>query len=402
MASVMEGLRVVELASWTFVPAAGAILADWGADVIKIEHPDAPDPQRSLVRGGLEAGGPNALFEQANRGKRSIAFDLSAPGGMDVLHTLVRSADVFLTNWLPSARAKRGVDLNDIRAVNPTIVYARGHGLGAAGPESDRPGFDSSAYVARGGFGMSLMSAESTWPAVGASAIGDLPGAMTLAGGVGTALFHRERTGVAPVVDVSLLGQALWTIAADAVAAGIRGSDPPKVPREQNPNPLTLQYRTRDGRYIRLAMLQSDRFFGELCRALGAPGVTADPRFHDSAARTANSAECTAALDEVFAALTLDEVRERLSGFDGPWEVAQTPVEVIRDPQVIANGYLHEVPVSGADPVAVVRPPAIFDSQPPAHNTPAPEHGQHTEEILLEVGYDWDDIVRLQGARVLR
>jgi crotonobetainyl-CoA:carnitine CoA-transferase CaiB-like acyl-CoA transferase len=402
MTPVMDGLRVVELASWTFVPAAGAILADWGADVIKVEHPRSPDPQRALVRGGLEADGPNALFEQANRGKRSIAIDLSAPGGMAVLHALVRSADVFLTNWLPAARAKRGVDVADIRSVNPNVIYARGHGLGSAGLEADRPGFDSSVYVARGGFGMSLMPAEATWPAVGASAIGDLPAAMTLAGGVGTALFHRQRTGAAPVVDVSLLGQALWTIAADAVAAGIRGSDPPKVPREQNPNPITLQYRTRDGRYVRLAMLQSDRFFGGLCQALGAPELATDERFEDSAARTANSEACTAALDGVFATLRLEEIRDRLAGFDGPWEVVQTPLEVIRDPQVSANGYLHHVPVSAADPVAVIRPPVIFDDTTPAHGSPAPEHGQHTEEILLELGYDWDGIAELQKAKALR
>jgi crotonobetainyl-CoA:carnitine CoA-transferase CaiB-like acyl-CoA transferase len=397
----MAGMRVVELASWTFVPAAGAILADWGADVIKVEHPRSPDPQRALVRGGLAAGGPNALFEQANRGKRSLAIDIAAPDGLAVLHEVVRTADVFLTNWLPSARVKRGVDVADIRAVNPDVVYARGHGLGPDGPEADRPGFDSSVYVARGGFGTALMTSDATWPVAGSSAIGDLPAAMTLAGGVGTALFHRLRTGESPIVDVSLLGQALWTIAADAVAAGIRGDDPPKVPREQNPNPITLQYRTKDHRFVRLAMLQSDRFFAALCTALGAPELSGDPRFTDAAARTVNSAACTAVLDEQFAGLTLAEVRGCLDGFPGPWEVVQTPLEVFRDRQVVANGYLRELGEPGQSPVTVVRPPVSFEAVDATAGRRAPEHGQHTEEILLELGYEWADIARFQAAGVL-
>lgn len=397
----MAGLRVVELASWTLVPAAGAILADWGADVIKVEHPRRPDPQRALVRGGLAADGPNALLEQANRGKRSLAIDIAHEDGLKVLYELVSSADVFLTNWLPAARRKRRVDVSDIKAINPNIIYARGHGVGPNGPEADLPGFDSTAYIARGGFARVVTPAGAEWPIVGASAIGDLPGAMSLAGGISAALLHRLRTGESPVVDVSLLGQAMWTVAADLVAAGIRGEDPPSLTREQNPNPISLQYRTKDDRYVRLAMFESDRYFAPLCLALGHPELGRDPRFVDAAAREAERGQCVAALDEVFAGLTLAELRDRLEGFPGAWGVVQRPLELLSDPQAVANGYLRQVGDVGAQSIDIVRPPVVFDESEPVSGPAAPEHGQHTEEILLELGRDWDDIGRLHQANIL-
>jgi crotonobetainyl-CoA:carnitine CoA-transferase CaiB-like acyl-CoA transferase len=401
MTQVMDGIKVVELASWTFVPAAGAILAEWGADVVKVEHPRHPDPQRGLVRGGLSATGPNAILEQANRGKRSLAVDIATPSGIDVLHDLVRGADVFLTNWLPTARAKRSVDVHDLRAVNPALIYARGHGLGPRGDEADRPGFDSSVYVARGGFASVLTPRGAEWPIVGSSAIGDLPGAMSLAGGVSAALFHRLRTGEATVVDVSLLGQAMWTIAADVVTAGILGHNPPRLAREENPNPLSIQYRTADGRFIRLAMLESDRFFAGLSIALGAPSLADDARFTDAAARQDHHRECIAALDEVIGQLTLAELGERLHAFEGAWGAVQEPIDILDDPQARANGYLRAVGEERGETIEVVSAPVAFNDAPPPAGHGAPEHGQHTEEILLELGRDWDDIAQLQTRGVI-
>lgn len=395
MTHIMQGVRVIELASWTFVPAAGAVLADWGADVIKVEHPHRPDPQRALRRTGVDSNGPNALMEQSNRGKRSLKLDIAKPEGREVLEKLVISADVFLTNWLPSARRKLRIDVDDIRAMNPNIVYARGHGQGTRGPDADKPGFDGTSYVARGGFAKALTPAGSAWPISGSAAVGDLPGAMTIAGGVCGALFHRERTGVAPIVDVSLLGMAMWTVAPDIVTTGILGIDEVMKPsREENTNPLSIQYRTKNGGFVKLSMFESDRFFGDLCERLSCPSIAQDPRFVDSVTRTEHSAACVGALDEVIGALTLDEVKDRFKTLKGAWGVVQRPVDLHTDPQTQANGYLGHVRRDGAKDVDVVAPPVQYDETSAGDLRPCPEHGQHTEEVLLELGYEWDDIIR--------
>ncbi len=401
MTQIMKGVRVVELASWTFVPAAGAVLADWGADVIKIEHPSRPDPQRALVRAGVDREGPNALMEQANRGKRSMALDLTSERGLELLYELVGTADVFLTNWLPSARRKRGVDVPEIRAHNERIIYARGSGQGARGPDADNPGFDGTSYIARGGFAEALTPPGSEWPISGSPAVGDLPGAMTIAGGICGALFHRERTGDAPVVDISLLGLAMWTVAPDIVTSGIQGSTPPRVDREDNPNPISIQYRTSDARFVKLSMFESDRYFEDLCEHLGAGHLAVDPRFVDSTARSQNSRECVEALDAVFAGFTLDEVRTRFSTLKGAWGVVQRPSDLHEDPQALANGYLGLIRQPSGKDVAVVSPPVQYDENPNTELKPSPEHGQHTEEVLLELGYDWDAIGALHAENAL-
>jgi crotonobetainyl-CoA:carnitine CoA-transferase CaiB-like acyl-CoA transferase len=394
MTRIMEGIRVVELASWTFVPAAGAILADWGADVIKIEHPSRPDPQRGLRRAGIDA---NVIVEQANRGKRSVAVDISTPSGLELLYELVATADVFLTNWLPSARAKRGVDVEDVRARNPRIVYARGHGQGSRGPDADRPGFDGTAYLARGGFSLALTPPESEWPISGSAAVGDLPGAVTIAGGICGALFHRERTGVAPVVDISLLGLAMWTVAPDILTTGPGGAtEVVKVDRTDNPNPLSIQYRTADGRFVKLSMFESDRFFADLCDHLDVPHLAFDARFADASARTVNRRACVAALDEAVGTFTLADLQARFATLKGAWAVVQGAADLHTDLQVLANGYLAHVQSGTERDVAVVAPPVQYDEQAITDLGPSPEHGQHTEEVLLELGHDWDEICRLQ------
>ncbi len=201
MSSALEGVKVLEVAAWTFVPAAGAVLADWGADVIKVEHPVMGDPQRGLISMGLIPGGPSAvnyIIEQPNRGKRSIGLDISTEEGLKLLYRLVEQSDVFLTSFLPATRQKLKIDVEHIRAVNPKIVYARGTGQGPKGPDSGKGGYDGASYWGRGGVAHALTPSTSEWPIGGRAAFGDLAGGMSIAGGIAAALFQRERTGVGP------------------------------------------------------------------------------------------------------------------------------------------------------------------------------------------------------------
>ena len=401
MNGVMDGVRVLEVASWTFVPAAGAVLADWGADVVKIEHPNTGDPQRGLITSGLVPGlniDVNFMMEQPNRGKRSVGLDIASPGGLELLYRLAETSDVFLTNFLPPARKRLKIDVDDIRKRNPTIVYVRGTGQGPRGPEAERGGYDGASYWARGAVGDSLSPKDSDFPIAQTAAFGDLNGGMTIAGGISAALYKRQKTGEPSVVDVSLLAMAMWTMSPGVVASKILDIPSFRMGggKGRSPNPAVNTYRTKDGRFISLIMLESDRYWGDFCRHIGRQDLIADPRFADSAARGQNCVECIAILDEVFAQRDLQEWRGALATMEGVWAPYQSVRELHEDVQAKANGYLPEV-TSGDRRFALVANPVQFDETPPSLR-PGPEHGQHTEEVLLELGLSWDDIIQHKEA----
>jgi crotonobetainyl-CoA:carnitine CoA-transferase CaiB-like acyl-CoA transferase len=397
---LFDGVRVLEVGTWVMVPGAGVLLADFGADVIKVEHARSGDPARGLVTGGItpNQGGVNLMVEQVNRAKRSVGLDLGQDAGREVLYELARRADVFLTSFLPDAREKLRIDVGDIRAVNPSIVYAKADAVGPAGPEGGKPGYDAAVFFGRGGILNSFSVPEAPLPRP-RPGFGDKTASLAIAYGIAAALFRREREGVATVVDVSLLGSAMWVASSDIVYSAALGSDFSRVERPAT-NPIATHYATSDGRWIMLSMLESQRWWAPLCRALGRADLIDDARFHDAAARAANAAECRAVLAETFGAAPLDEWRRRLGSLRAPWEVVADSAEVSADPQAEANGYIATVDHPAGESIRVVRAPVTFDGKPPELGT-APEFAQHTEQVLLELGHTWEGITELKSAGVI-
>jgi crotonobetainyl-CoA:carnitine CoA-transferase CaiB-like acyl-CoA transferase len=398
MAGPLDGYRVVEVAAWTFVPAAGAVLADWGADVLKVEHPETGDPQRGLIASGIvpSAGGVNYIMEQPNRGKRSIGIDISTPDGLEILLRLVETADVFVTNFLPGSCERLGIGLDAIRARNPKIIYARGHGQGVRGDRAGRGGFDLAVYWAQSGIADALTVTEGSYPPFQRAAFGDVVGGQTIAGGIAAALLKRERTGEPSVIDVSLLHLGLWQLSADVVASGVIGQRVPKYDRSEMPSPLTNVYKTSDGRFLYLVYLQADRFWSEIChKVLERPDLVEDQRFATAAVRFQHRKECIEIFDEIFASQPLAYWRERLDAIGGVWGPVHNALEVHNDPQVIANGYLPELTDDNGSTFRLVSNPVQFDETPPQLRR-APNHGEHTDEILLEMGDDWERIIALK------
>ena len=396
-----EGVRVVELAQWVFVPVAGALLADWGADVVRVERPQG-DPYRALATQGIgtDSGGVNLSVALANRGKRSLAVDLQTEEGMKILHELLASADVFLTSFRPGALARLGLGAEELTDRYPELVYARGHGYGARGPDADLPGYDASAFWARGGMAHVLTPPDRDQPINQRGAMGDRNGAMALAFGISAALLRRSRTGAGGVVDVSLLGIAMWTLSSDVLAA-LQGQKPRAVSgRVGYVNPLVGSYRTGDGRHVSLVFLESDRYWPDFCRLIGRPELAEDSRFDDLAARRENGEACVAELEAEFAKRTLAEWKELLAQIDAPWAPVQAVEELLEDPQVLANGYIGEVSFEGQPSYSLPTVPVQFEEQAPALR-PAPEHGEHTEAILLDLGYDWSQIAELHAVGVI-
>jgi crotonobetainyl-CoA:carnitine CoA-transferase CaiB-like acyl-CoA transferase len=412
---VLSGIKVVEVTVWAFVPSAGGVLAHWGADVVKVESPTAPDPMRFLG-GTLDPGGASMLFKHYSRGKRSIALDLTTDAGREILYELVADADVFLTSTLPPSRRKLKIDIDDIRAVNPQIIYARGTGQGPHGPEAERGGYDGVTWWCRGTLAQSTMDVSgATWP-TGMVGHGDGMSGMTLAGGICAALLKRERTGEPSVVDGSLLGTAVWfngmAILNAAAAPGALGSQSamaaavarkaaevvPPPSRALSPANMT-QYQTKDGRFLSLLFLgDADRDWVDLCEHLGRADLATDPRFADAVGRYEHRAEAIAILDEIFGTRTLDEWKEVLRTTKGVWAPVQSPAEIYDDPQTLANGFLRHVDYPDGG-LKVPVPPILFDEEagdPP----PAPDFAAHTDEVLRALGHSDEDIAarRASGA----
>jgi crotonobetainyl-CoA:carnitine CoA-transferase CaiB-like acyl-CoA transferase len=405
MRKPLNGVRVLEVAQFTFVPSAGAVLADWGADVVKIEHPVTGDAQRGLVKVlGAAATVPGSSFapimEAPNRGKRSVGLALDNAEARPLLDELIRRSDVFLTNYLPSSRTKLSIDVDDVRRVNPDIIYVVGNGFGSDGPDRDAGAYDATAFWARGGSADGLTSPDAAHTAfMPAGAYGDNIGGITIAGGVAAALYGRQATGEPSVLDVSLLAVGAWATQFSVNMAMLMEGPLPKIERRtQAPgNPLTGAYRTSDGRFVQLSMLQPTRYWPEFCRLMGLHDLAEDPRFISIEAMAEHSDIAQQIVEDAIGNLTFAECQTLLRKGRGQWAPVQDAWEIANDEALTANGRIAEIVDAEGHPQKLVASPVKFDDDR-ANLARAPQFAEHTDGVLRELGIDDDRLIELKIA----
>jgi crotonobetainyl-CoA:carnitine CoA-transferase CaiB-like acyl-CoA transferase len=396
----MQGVRVLEVAEHTFVPAASALLADWGAEVIKVEHVERGDAMRGLLKsGGLSflKSNVHVLLEHSNRGKQSIGLDLTTEDGLEILYKLAATCDVFLTNKLPGVRTKLKIDVEDLRPHNPNLIYVRGTGQGERGPDADKGSYDSLAYWNRSGVAVGLKAAENEHVPSPPPAFGDSIGAMTIAGGIMGALFHREKTGEATTVDVSLLGVGMWSMGAGlalSLQLGIPwGGGHSKAGAAGNP--LTGNYSVGGGKQISFACLQPMRYWPELCELVGRPELGADERFATYEAMSAHAQDAADLLQAALSERTAEEWAPILDTFSGQWTWVQSTLDVVNDPQAIANGLVVDCANAEGEAFQLAAAPVQFGGEP-AQPRRAPEFNEHGDAILEGLGLDTEAIIDLK------
>lgn len=399
MSKPLDGVRILEVAQAAFVPSAGQILVDWGAQVVKIEHPEQGDMARGIKVLGVDPhpSGVQYLWEIFNRGKRSVGLDVGHPDGYEALLRLVDDADVFMTNFLGSARSRLKIEPDDIRARNPRIIYARGTSHGPTGPDAEAGGYDTASYWSRNGMAVASMPVDYRYPiAIPGPSFGDSQCGTALAGGIAAALYQRERTGHGSVIDVSLLSAGLWASQGTNVGACLSDGDVlPAHDRRRPSNPLVNTYRTGDGRFIMLGSLQADRYWPRFCEAIGRPEWLSDERFADAEARREHIEECVQAIDAAFEEHTLDDLEAAFERVRLPFAVIRTPREAQSDPQARLNGFVQDLALDTGVTLPVTVAPAIFDEEPPLPS-PAPGHASNTDEVLAELGYSEEQIMELR------
>lgn len=397
MPGPMEGVRVVELAVWVAGPSCAGILCDWGADVVKIESPDG-DPFRGVMAlAGMT--GSNPPFELDNRGKRSIALDLHSEEGRDIALRLIDGADVFVSNLRPGALARLGLDHATLLERNRRLIYAHVSGYGLGSADADRAAYDVGAFWSRAGIAALLAGPGQGLP-LQRGGMGDHNAGAQAAGAVAAALYHREKTGQGQLVSVSLARTGAYTIGWDLNIALRTGVIPIPAERETFRNPLILCYQVKGGRWIWLLMLQGDRHWPDFCRAVGHEEWMRDPRFETLLARAQNATALVHAIEEVLAQRTLEEWAPIFDRENVWWAPVQTLDQVVVDPVMAAAGAWVDVPTPDG-PVRMVATPADFHGTPWQPRASAPELGQHTEEVLLELGYDWNAITGLKERGVI-
>jgi crotonobetainyl-CoA:carnitine CoA-transferase CaiB-like acyl-CoA transferase len=390
----LDGVKVIELAQWVFVPAATALLAELGADVIRLEHPTHGDPYRALTTAGVgnATSDVSARSAQVNRGKRSIGVDLAVPEGKAIAVRLIADADVFVTSLRVEALTRLGMSSADLCPINPRLVYARGDAFGPLGADSGRPGYDITAFWARGGIGGLVTDPDAPDIARQPPAFGDRIASLGLALGVVAALFERLAGGPSRQVTSSLLGAAAWVAASDLVSIRV---DEDLSRLKEPPPPLTTSYRCADGRFLIINLMQTERYWADFCAATGDDRLGADPRFADSVSRGENAEELRDSIARLIGSRTLTEWRDAFAAYDLPWSPVQTMTELAFDPQVEANRFLADV--RDVEGMRLVRAPFTIDDGPETLPR-SPELGEHTESILLENGWSWADIDGLKSA----
>jgi len=400
MAQALEGIRVLDFTLWQQGPVAATALADMGADVIKIEERLGGDPGRGLLWRSDETS-LATYFECHNRNKRGICLDVRKEEGREVLYRLIKNSDVFVQNFRPGVVERLKIDYPTLSGINPRLIYASGTGWGSKGDEARKPAFD---VLAQGRGGVLSVTGEphEPPPLVQVNGAADWVGAITLCYGILVALFHRERTGEGQHVEVSLLGAQAWFGQLGLQRRLFSGKTPRRVSRKRMGNPLWNLYEAQDGKWLVLAALQSQRFWPSCCELMECPELETDEKFCTIPDRSKNAEELTALLDGVFATKPRDEWLRRLEAADVPCAPVQDYDELAQDPQMIANENIIDYDHPSAGPVKLVANPVRLSKTPWQMRMPAPEFGQHTEEVLLDVGgYEWEEVEQLKLKEVI-
>jgi crotonobetainyl-CoA:carnitine CoA-transferase CaiB-like acyl-CoA transferase len=398
----LDGVRVIEFGHFLLVPAATTILADWGADVIKIENPKGGDPARLImtVEGLTLPTEFNLFFQQANRNKRSVALDVMRERGREVLYKLVEKADVFATNFDPRAVERAKADYESLSQINPKLVYLQCTGYGALGPDKHKPGFDYAAFWARSGI-MDRISAGDEDPRPQRPGLGDNLASPAVAGAIMAALFARERTGVGQKVEFNLYHFGVWGLSMDIQPALLSEQQRPRTNRRTVPNALWNCYQAKDGKWMMLVMPQTDRWWPRFCKAIGKPELEKAPRFDTHAKRLQENLTLIPMFEEIMASKTSTEWEGIAQEYDLVLGRIQTPLEVVKDPQAWENDFFSEVEHPCGKQVKLIQSPIKFSKTRASVRSAAPELGQNTEEVLLEFGYTWDDISEFKNYGII-
>jgi crotonobetainyl-CoA:carnitine CoA-transferase CaiB-like acyl-CoA transferase len=387
--SALEGYRVIDL-------------AQWGAEVIHLEslRGDITRGHQGVDKSDPRKSGFSCWWEQPNMNKKSLTLDLNMKKGIEVLHKLVATADIFAANLRPYEIEKFELQYEMLKKINPKIIYAIFNGYGMHGPDKDKPAYDNPTFFARSGI-MHLMSTTDgvpVWPRAG---LGDIPTGMYYACGMVVALLARERFGIGQEVAISLFNSGVWSLPIDMGDALAFNTDANRINRETTLNPISNSYRTKDKRWILMYNMQSDRYWKRFCQTTEQTELEGDPRFNSSANRSENNVTLIRILDEVFAGKTFEEWKKILDNSGLVWEPVQKPTEVVNDPQARANDFFESFDFPKYGPIEMMKPPQKFSETPATFRTPAPELGQHNEELLLELGYTQDDIASFRKERVI-
>jgi crotonobetainyl-CoA:carnitine CoA-transferase CaiB-like acyl-CoA transferase len=402
MAGCMEGVKIVELGHFVAVPGASAILADWGAEVIKVEAPDTGDQSRWVthIEGGKITNGVNYLFEVMNRNKKGITLNLKTEQGKTIMDKLVGGADVFMSNFQPNTLKEFQLEYHKLRELNPKLIYAALSGYGEKGAKKDKPGYDYVAFWANGGL-MDKLSDPNGPPRRQRPGMGDSMTSLCIACGISAALFARERSGEGRELTFSLYNTAVWALQADIQVALSSGVELPYSNINEAANPLFNVYRTKDGRWLELAMLQSDKFWSRFCHATGLKTLEGDPRFESHEKRAENRTGLIQIITQTIKERNIEEWEEIFEREELFHSRVQTVTEVIKDPQAIENDFFLEVDDPSGNGMKLLASPVLIDGKRPPIKSPAPVVGQHTEEVLLEIGYSWEEILAFRDKGVL-